>query len=176
MEDISKYFEKNLKFDLIFNKDKHSTIVICNWCTRPGEGILTINFHGQFKKFCTETCFSKWRRSIFKFERICDSCKKDMKNVLSPFFYHLKEYNQYFQYCSYICFLSFKELLSYNMVRSNPLNKIINNLFTQNMFYSMIKQESEEKKYFDFNMMENRLNLKYKKGYEKIKIKRNQHN
>lgn len=93
-----------------------------------------------------------------------------MKNVLSPFFYHLKEYDQHFQYCSYICFLSFKELLSYNMIRSNSLNKTINNLFTQNMFYSMLKQESEEKKFLDFKIKENKLHLK---RYDKIKLNSN---
>ncbi|RMZ93157.1 sine oculis-binding -like protein [Brachionus plicatilis] len=118
------------------------TIVICNWCMRPGEGTLTINLQEQIKKFCSESCFSRWRRSIFKYEKICDSCKKDIKCVQSPFFYYLKEYDQHFQHCSYLCFLSFKEILSYKMIKSNSFNKFMNRFFSQNMFYGMMKQES----------------------------------
>lgn len=74
---------------------------------------------GQKKKFCHEICFSKWRRHLFKYEIVCDNCKKEMKNVEIPLAYHYQENDQHFQYCGYICFLSFKEILSYNLVKAN---------------------------------------------------------
>lgn len=120
------------------------SIVLCNWCISPGEGTFTIKTQEQIKKFCSESCFSRWRRSIFKHGKICDSCKNDMNNVQSPFFYYLKECDQHFQYCSYICFINFKENLSYNMVKSNSISKIMNQSFGQNMLLSFFNRESED--------------------------------
>lgn len=122
-------------FYLIFLnlEDNFFPIIICNWCFNSGECSFTTEANGQKKKFCHETCFSKWRRYMFKYENICDNCKKGTKNINDPFVYHFKENDQHFQYCGYLCFLSFKESLSYNLIKTTGSNKIASSILVDNL-------------------------------------------
>ncbi|CAF0872587.1 unnamed protein product [Brachionus calyciflorus] len=133
--------------------------IICSWCFNTGESLFTVKIGNQNKKFCHETCFSKWRRSLFKFDKICDNCKKDIKTVQKPYNYYLRENDQHFQYCGYLCFLSFKESLSYNMIKSNGISKILNHVFTENYLNEIVKNDFDMKTCFNNSLVNENLNV-----------------
>ena len=60
----------------------------CSWCQRPGlcplvESSGGIAGGGKCKAFCSERCFSQYRRAAFKKNRRCDWCHRPGKQPLN---------------------------------------------------------------------------------------------
>ena len=44
--------------------------IVCNWCLKLGKDLFSTKQDEKLRLFCSEVCFSQWRRTLFKKKRV----------------------------------------------------------------------------------------------------------
>ena len=80
--------------------------VTCTWCQkRAAKSFKSIDGGTETRAFCSEVCFTHWRRAFFKRNKVCNWCRH-VRHTLS--YVDFQDGDQQLQFCSNKCLNQYK--------------------------------------------------------------------